>query len=248
MLRVPSAPDNQSASNGSDRRNEIGIGDGRPTSGRNQSHQCLPLHPGTAGVGDYIRRSSRSANHPMPRAAPDRAFDLAHDRSSRSPGPRQLRHRGDVEQGPASAPILLMTRLAMPGASRTPCLARRRSGGGGRTRTRGEGGPKVPLQKNFDTHLRPWFHGEPQAFPLAYERVLAPNPRAKACPATSAGTGEVAALRPPEGARGPRTRAEASSRARTTSSRMRVRCGIAGIVRFPSSPDRIPRPSSGTAR
>jgi hypothetical protein len=26
-----------------------------------------------------------------------------------SPGPWQLRHRGDVEQGPASAPTLLMT-------------------------------------------------------------------------------------------------------------------------------------------
>jgi hypothetical protein len=32
---------------------------------------------------------------------------------SRSPGPRQLRHRGDVEQVPASAPTLPMTWFAM---------------------------------------------------------------------------------------------------------------------------------------
>jgi hypothetical protein len=49
----------------------------------------------------------------MPDAASDRAIDLAHDGVSCSPGPCQLRHRGDVEQGPASTPTLLMTWFAM---------------------------------------------------------------------------------------------------------------------------------------
>jgi hypothetical protein len=81
-----------------------------------------------------------------------------------SPGPWQLRHRGDVEQGPASARTFLMTQLAMLGRPRSLV-----SGDGGADTAGGCGSEeredrKVSLQENFDTHLHRGFHGGDASF------------------------------------------------------------------------------------
>jgi hypothetical protein len=98
----------------------------------------------------------------IPDTASDCAIGLAHDRDlSCSPRLCQLRHRGDVEQGPASAPTLLMTWLAMLE---------------GADAYRGEGRPKGAPSKKFRYSSLPRVPRRDAGFPLpdatASQRLL----------------------------------------------------------------------------
>jgi hypothetical protein len=80
---------------------------------------------------------------------------LTRDRVSCSPRPCQLRHQGcGAWAGFRSDP-----------PDDVVCDAWRH-GCGGRMRIKERESRKVPLRKNFDTHLRLWFHGDTRAFPL----------------------------------------------------------------------------------
>ena len=147
--------------------------------GRGSSAGTIPIDPPPAGRVSHPFPQPISS--PLNRKSPVRSVcsrslpplfhrlrvgprTVADSESRARPGRANCVIGGDVEQGPVSAPTLLMAQFAMPGRRAGVLVrgmdARRRRVEADSRRGRTEGAHR----KNFDTHLRRRFHGGTRAF------------------------------------------------------------------------------------